>query len=141
MLHKRDIIRGVAKRWAETYAMNYDRWPDKKVIGEKLAALDPETATAQQVNEIIGNTSWTAMRCVECGQDHHATLVQIGDQPDYDAQWVDLCRGVPAECGSSTCRSSGEAMTAECTNWDFLVFPLTVFAVFAGVALMIKAGQ
>ena len=92
VIHQRDIIRGVAEKWAFTYTGNYHRWPDKRVIGMKLAALDLETASAQEINDIIGNATWTVLMCTECDQSH-SVLVRVGQEPDYDAQWVDLCMG------------------------------------------------
>lgn len=73
---QRDLIRGVAAKWAAQYHYAINKpdedqpWPTgqtKTSIWEALKALDGEVATAAQVNEIIGNSSWVALNCDECG--------------------------------------------------------------------------
>ena len=63
----------------------------KERIWEQLKGLDPETATAEEVAAIIGNTSWTRLDCSECGNDDGA-VVQLGDEPDYESRTVFVCR-------------------------------------------------
>ncbi len=71
----RKLIQGVAQHWRNQY-------PDSKMdIYEKLAALDAETATANDVNQIIGNGSWTRITCEEC-KNEVSEVVHFGE--DYD---------------------------------------------------------
>jgi hypothetical protein len=52
--------------------------------------LDKETATAKDVADIIGNTSWAReQKCDECGQ-YVGALVEIGEEYDYESSiaWV-----------------------------------------------------
>jgi len=101
---QRDLIRSVAARWRKQYEPFTDDRPlfswrtgqqlpplNKKQIAEKLDALDPETATAAEVNDTIGNASWTRLSCDECGKETDATL-QVGEEPDYESQTACLCR-------------------------------------------------
>jgi hypothetical protein len=60
----------------------------KNIIHEELCALDLETATAKQVNDIIGNESWTRLTCGECRQGVEA-IVNMGGG-DYDCFY--LCK-------------------------------------------------
>jgi len=39
---------------------------------------------------IIGNCGWTKNACDVCDRQFSA-LIRIGDEPDYDARWQDLC--------------------------------------------------
>jgi hypothetical protein len=55
-----------------------------------LRALDVETATAADVNAIIGNNTWASLTCDGCGEDKYRIL-RLGDEPDYEARWQDLC--------------------------------------------------
>lgn len=97
---QRDLIRGVAKRWRDTYAP-FEQWdmrptmfgpvPDKRAISIKLDKLDKETATAADVAAIIGNESWTHLTCDECGKDADAVLT-VGQEPDYESHTASLCR-------------------------------------------------
>lgn len=62
-----------------------------RAVGKELAALDPATASAEQVAEIIGNNSWARPRaCGECGVKTW-NLVQIGEPSDYESKTADLC--------------------------------------------------
>lgn len=74
---ERTQVRRVAAAWAATYA-DWDHDEEKQAIGKRLAALDPEKATAKDVAEIIGNRSWTHRQCDECGA-MHVDLVALGD--------------------------------------------------------------
>jgi len=54
--------------------------------------LDPETATAAQIAEIIGNTSWAQKRsCSECGGESW-DIVEIGEPRDYESETANACR-------------------------------------------------
>lgn len=89
LIQKANIVAGVPERWKKQYSRpNED--PDKQAITAALQALKGSAFTAEQVDAIIGNDSWTDNDCTECGQDF-PTLVRIGEEPDYEAQWVDLC--------------------------------------------------
>ena len=69
----RNKIREISRRWNEHHE-NYGYHPSAETlekhnaeIGRRLAAIDPETATAAEVNEIIGDEKWTRpQRCFEC---------------------------------------------------------------------------
>jgi transcription elongation factor Elf1 len=88
IIRKSDIVREAPARWEQQYSHgNYGA--DKHEKTALLRSL-PEGFTAEQVNEVIGNSSWTSNKCDECGQDHNF-LVRIGEEPDYDARWVDVC--------------------------------------------------
>lgn len=91
LIKKADIVANVPKRWAEQYKDWKDRgdkW-DKGEITRSLLAL-PAGFSAQEVNDIIGNTSWTEVHCDECGNESEI-LVRLGQGQDYEARWVDLC--------------------------------------------------
>lgn len=87
VLRKADVIAGVPSRWNRQYRETRDL--DKIEIGKRLAALSPGF-TAEQVDSIIGNRSWTMHECSNCGQDRDV-LIRLGEEPDYEAKWLDLC--------------------------------------------------
>jgi hypothetical protein len=89
LVRKADIVARIPDRWAEQYRHPNDG-ADKKAITAKLQALKGTEFTAEQCAAIIGNNSWDRNECYECGKDH-PVLVRIGDVPDYEARWVDLC--------------------------------------------------
>ena len=89
---ERGMIRTVAERWLKQYR-GYERdpaWPLRDV-GERLAALDLETATKEQVDAIIGNSSWTNIHCDNCGQRGLKAGVQVGQTADYESATAVLC--------------------------------------------------
>jgi hypothetical protein len=93
LLSERNQVRDVARRWAKQYPPHYtdgDRtWVDE--IQARLNQLDPETATAKEVAEIIGNTSWaTEEVCDECGK-RSWDVVQLGEKPDYSSSTAGIC--------------------------------------------------
>lgn len=94
-----DLIRGVAEKWRRQYAPfdethvvlfsarhGHTELRPKRVIYEELLALDPETATAEDVNRIIGNDTWTSPVCEECGSITDAVVVVEGEDAN-----VSLC--------------------------------------------------
>ncbi len=83
-----DVIRAAPARWADQYKGPHNT-ADKHAITQKLNAL-VWPFTKEQVDDIIGNPSWTEISCDECClvQD---SLVRIGEEPDYDARWMDVC--------------------------------------------------
>lgn len=94
VLTERDAIRTVAERWKQQYLVGGD-W--KRVLNGKsdaiharLAALDVETATAADVAEVVGNTSWVGPTCDGCGE-YVAWAVEVGDAPDYESRTAVLC--------------------------------------------------
>lgn len=97
IITQRQLIRNVANRWREQYFKLDDSLDDipvngksKRQIQTELDSLDKEIATAQDINNIIGNGSWTRLRCDECGQEVE-TVLRVGEEPDYESQTACLC--------------------------------------------------
>jgi hypothetical protein len=89
---EREQVRNVAKRWRATYGRG-QYGQDKLVILAKLDALDVETATAADVAAIIGDTSWVEpWKCLECGE-RSWSVIQVGEEPDYESETAYLCIG------------------------------------------------
>ena len=111
LILKSDIVAAAPQRWADAYRGYETRWrggTDKQETTKALAALPPGF-TAEQVNQIIGNNSWTENKCDECDMDA-PVLVRIGDAPDYDARWMDLCPNcIRRAAETAALHSQGEA--------------------------------
>jgi hypothetical protein len=85
----RQVIKDVPKRWRGQYGDGrYGR--DKLEILKRLDALDAENCSADDINAAIGNSSWTNLQCDSC-QEQKERIIRIGDDPDYEARWQDLC--------------------------------------------------
>lgn len=94
LITEREKIRGVAAEWRRQYGPGepYSRDKDKQEIQRKLDALDPEKATGDDVERIIGNRTWTAVgECDECKRLTTA-LVELGDEPDYESSTAQICQ-------------------------------------------------
>lgn len=91
----RDVIRGVPGRWDETYSKHYGTsyrtfYGDPQETSKRLHALNLDTCSSVDVDAVIGNDSWTRSACDECGANQ-VTLCHIGDEPDYEARYQQLC--------------------------------------------------
>ena len=85
---ERDQVRTAAQRWRVQYRYGSQIQHD---ISSRLDLLDPETASAGDVSEIVGNTSWAdRKRCDECGQQSW-DIVEIGEEPDYESRTCYVC--------------------------------------------------
>jgi hypothetical protein len=61
------------------------------MVGKELLAMNSQTATAAEVNEIIGNQRWCCPReCDECGAKTWG-LVQLGQEPDDESNTAEIC--------------------------------------------------
>lgn len=107
ILNERTQVKHAIKKWLEMYGLDRTYGADKRgrKVGAELLALDQETATADDVAEIIGNRSWVReASCSECGATSWG-IVQIGEPPDYESETAYLCRN----CLQSALRLLGDA--------------------------------
>jgi hypothetical protein len=107
LLNERTQVKHAIKKWLEMYGLDRTYGADKRgrKVGAELLALDQETATADDVAEIIGNRSWVhEASCSECGATSWG-IVQIGEPPDYESETAYLCRN----CLQSALRLLGDA--------------------------------
>jgi hypothetical protein len=85
------------KSWYNTYSSG-DWWDSnhsfvtgktKRETHEALVGLGP-TPSPEDVNRVIGNTSWTDCYCHDCGKSVEA-VVELGQKPDYDSATANVC--------------------------------------------------
>lgn len=92
---------GAAHRWQQQYlSASGEDWRDRVLnvrgrepttagkIYDQLLALG-DCATSEQVAEVIGNKSWSFVRCDSCSDEVEAT-VRLGDA--YDTSARNYCR-------------------------------------------------
>lgn len=82
ILTPRDKILNVAEEWKMQYLKADGSWPvtlsgSSELTYKKLLALNPETATKEEVDNIIGKTDWTSYFCDECDKPS-GYVVQLG---------------------------------------------------------------
>ena len=89
-----DRASGAFRAWRKTYYENArGEWrygDDKESIAQKLYELGLNPAP-EQVNEVIGNESWTRVRCEECGESVEVA-VTLGEPPDYESATATICK-------------------------------------------------
>ncbi len=106
LLNERNQVRTVARRWHSQYgAGTYGGDKRGRMVGDELAALDTESATAADVAEIVGNGSWVVKyTCHECGAETW-DAVQVGQPPDCESSTATIC----SNCLSAALRLLGAA--------------------------------
>jgi hypothetical protein len=87
----RGVIRDVAKAWDRQYPDG--RTAEKQAISGRLHALDKEKATPADIATIIGNASWTEMKCAECAKD--VPLVVIIEERRWLTEGEEPTRTIP----------------------------------------------
>ena len=88
LITTKSLLRDVVQRWDRQYPPTSAA--HHLEVGNRLRALKRPTKRA--VERIIGNDTWTqAGRCNECDTPF-STLVQVGQEPDYDSSTAVLCR-------------------------------------------------
>lgn len=78
VLTKRELINNVAVAFENQFGAHPKnlRWQKTR---DQLRALKLSKASAKDVERIIGNRSWTEMRCVECGKECNEAM-QLGSE-------------------------------------------------------------
>jgi hypothetical protein len=89
VITERELIKTVPQRWKSRYSSGkYGQ--DKIVIMEQLDNLNIDTVSSEEISKIIGNNSWTLLKCNECNKSVK-TVIQLGDEPDYESHTVFIC--------------------------------------------------
>lgn len=79
------------RKWAYQYR-DTRHGEDKKDIGRKLDALQPDQLTPATINAVIGNDSWTRVpKCDECENETPGVVIELGQEPDYESHTARLC--------------------------------------------------
>jgi len=82
VITERDLIKGVSEAWDSQYERHRGdaEWADKFVISDALHKLDLDTASAKTVDTVIGNSSWTAIKCNACNRGCKKAVVFETDE-------------------------------------------------------------
>lgn len=87
LITRQSLANEAAVRWGNQYPI--ERWPDKQHILIDLLALGP-SPNPDDVDQVIGNTSWTRVECHECGAD--ADVIELSQEPDYESYTACICK-------------------------------------------------
>lgn len=89
LLTERQLILGIAEAWERQYPECTCNQRNKEAL-IALRQLDLTVATAEDIEAVIGNDSWTAIWCSECGC-RIRVAVQLGGKPDYASATAVVC--------------------------------------------------
>ena len=91
LITERSRIKGVADAWDAQYGPDF--WPinggSSKTVSEKLHALNLSKVSANTVNKIIGNDTWTRLVCYECQKP--VTKVAVLYNPGDGSAAFEIC--------------------------------------------------
>ncbi len=95
----REIIKSVPDKWKRRYYdatyTQEDQWrvglnrPTKETY-DKLIKLDLETASKEDIAQIIGNDSWTRLNCDQCNREVDK-VIRLGEVEDYESATAYIC--------------------------------------------------
>lgn len=91
---ERARVQEAVRSWLANYGLDGSYGADRRgrAVGRELQSLDVETATADQVNEIIGNTAWAGpLTCSQCRASTY-DIIEVGQELGYDSQTAYLCK-------------------------------------------------
>lgn len=80
----------IQKAWKNAY-YHRNAWSSScmEEIYDNLVKLG-DSPTADDINHIIGNSSWTSINCDVCGRDKQ-DVVELGQEADYEATPAYVC--------------------------------------------------
>jgi hypothetical protein len=90
----RDCLSTIADTWRTQYGTGPYKWTvpsNAQAVYNRLSLLDGLTCTRDEVDQAIGNDSWTNLRCDLCRAEKlDAVLRYTSSHPDEEPQ-VDFC--------------------------------------------------
>ena len=91
LITERSRIKGVADAWDAQYGSDFRPTLNgsSKTISEKLHALNLSKVSANTVNKIIGNDTWTRLVCYECQKP--VTKVAVLYNPGDGSAAFEIC--------------------------------------------------
>lgn len=88
ILDRKKLASTACERWARVYdSGRYGE--DKLLILENLKKLG-KNPTPDDVDNIIGNKTWTNLLCSECGE-YKEKIIIVGQEPNYESSTAYLC--------------------------------------------------
>jgi hypothetical protein len=94
LITRKMLAKEAAEKWKDAYYSEEIGWEYRFFkVYERLVALG-EDPDPDDVDNAIGNNSWTKTACSECDEVEGVLRLRIGGEPDYDSNMVYLC----AEC-------------------------------------------
>lgn len=88
IVSKQTKLASLYERWAEQYPPDVmdDKWG---AVTKRLREDPPKTC--EEADELIGNNSWTRIRCYQC-EEEKDVVVRVGEEPDYESSTSWICK-------------------------------------------------
>ena len=94
IITRREKIANVAQAWKKQYYERnkwiYNTQGDKEAKYNRLMRL-PSDATEHDIEEIIGNDSWTGVDCNICEDEHCIAVIGLGRSAEYGEPLAWVC--------------------------------------------------
>jgi len=87
VLTKRDLIKDIITAWERQFGVEPEK-PRWRSVLNQLRQLNLSTASAEEVEGIIGNRTWTRLQCIECHRESESAM-QLGE--DLECEGVAPC--------------------------------------------------
>lgn len=93
IISKQSLAEDAKDRWYHQYRHQIDGTKpsyhnDKRDIYQSLCNITD--VTPENVNEAIGNSSWTMLNCNQCSQEVDC-VIELGEPEDYESRTVIMC--------------------------------------------------
>lgn len=89
IITRQSLANEASARWKEQY-QDYTYYPGMKEKGQALEAL-AQPIRPDDVDRIIGNTSWTTPSACNVCSKHNGPVIEVGEEPDYESHTAYVC--------------------------------------------------
>jgi len=88
-LTKRARIEGILEAWEGQFGSSPEK-PSWRRVHDHLKQWDLSQVSEEDIIDLIGNESWTRLRCSECNSDVE-TALQVGSESDATRPCAFIC--------------------------------------------------
>lgn len=106
-ISERDTIKAAIPNFIKNYDNKPGSYDKDNSKCNALKKLNPDTCTKDEVNDIIGNVSWTTRLCGDC-DNYCSDVFEVGQNPDYDSRTAYLCFSCVAKLSKLAREHQGE---------------------------------
>lgn len=96
LLTKRQLIKMTPDRYRQDQGkywshVLHETGKTREQMHSEMITLDLDNCSSEDMDSILGNSSWTRMKCDECGRKVEA-FVTLGEEPDYESSTASICK-------------------------------------------------
>lgn len=84
---RRDVMRGIPCTFRKQQRSVLMYYPERRRVIQRLLEMDMETCSRREIDNLIGNDSWTHNDCNVCGHDSEILVHLVRNFAEY----IDVC--------------------------------------------------